>query len=212
MSEEHDSWLEKALGFTFSPPTALPRGAGNLTLTPPQLGASGKAPPGQPPAAQLHFQLTPGELAACNQYLNAHFDAVLTANAPPIAPDSYQPGLDGKPVDIPDVVHALLPLTLAGSQSKDGKDQMFKDTFSQLYDLVKGRQVNLALSKSKAALDAASKTATSDTIATSKEAEEWVKKYLQGNDLRADIAGDGTGSTVMFCNKSKPLATVIDTT
>lgn len=79
MAEEHDSWLEKALDFTFSPPSALPGGAGNLTLTAPQLGAPGKAPPGLQPDAQLHFQLTPADLAACNQYLNAHFDAVLTA-------------------------------------------------------------------------------------------------------------------------------------
>jgi hypothetical protein len=150
-------------------------------------------------------------LAACNQYLDAHFDAVLTPGQPPINQASYKPGLDGKPVAISDVVHALLPLTLAGSLSKDGKDQMFQDTVSQLVDLVSGRFTSLAVSKSAAALEAATKRGVAQTVAASSEAEDWVKNYLQSHGLASNVA-DASGATVMFDNKSAPLDTVVNKT
>ena len=163
-------------------------------------------------APQLHFKLSASELAACNQYLAAHFDALLSAGSSPVKPDSYQPGLDGKPVKTVDVIRALMPLTLAGSQSKDGKDQMFRDTVSQLDDLVEQRFTQLSLAKSKAAMDAATKGAADKISSASAEAEDWVRNYLRGNDLKPDISGDGTDRTVMFNNKTTPMTTVVNTT
>jgi hypothetical protein len=193
MGDEHDSWLS-AIGINI--------GGVSPSAGAPAIGAT--------PAPQLHFQLTADELAKCNAYLAAHFDALLKAGAPPAMEESYQPGLDGKSADIFDVVHALMPLTLAGSMSKDGKDPMYKDTWSQLYEMVNSRYQQLVLAKASGALQAATTKGVDKTNAASSEAEEWVKKYLSDHGLGPDIAGDGSGSTVMLDNKSRPLATVID--
>jgi len=44
------------------------------------------------------------------------------------------------------------------------------------------------------------------------EARDWVKKFLADNNLGPDINGDGSGKTVMFCNRTTPLDRVIDNT
>lgn len=44
------------------------------------------------------------------------------------------------------------------------------------------------------------------------EARDWVKKFLADNNLGPDINGDGSGNTVMFCNRTTPLSRVIDNT
>ncbi|HLY57264.1 MAG TPA: OmpA family protein [Stellaceae bacterium] len=51
-----------------------------------------------------------------------------------------------------------------------------------------------------------------DTVVASQEAEDWIRDYLKGNSLGPDIAGDGSGDTVMFDNKTTKLPVVISTT
>jgi hypothetical protein len=241
MADEHDDWMSglgvdigalrqtasdaassavqavsdaaSALAQTVAPPSsssaAGPPGGG-LQLTPPQLGGTPTPPASLPPNLQLHFQLSADELAACNQYLDAHFDAAAADGASPMLADSYKPTLDGKPVDIDAVVQALIPLTLAGA-SKDGSDQLHKDTASQLYDIVNARYANLVLAKTKAASDAASKTAAQGVIDDSAEAEAWVRNYLTENSLRPNVVDDGTGENVLFDDKTTRFDTMVST-
>ena len=58
----------------------------------------------------------------------------------------------------------------------------------------------------------ASSAADASAKKTQDEARDWVKKYLADNNLGPDINGDGSGKTVMFCNRTTPLATVIERT
>jgi hypothetical protein len=67
------------------------------------------------------------------------------------------------------------------------------------------------VAKSRAANDTAMRQAAAGVVAAGAEADAWIKDYLKGNDLGADIAGDGSGRTVMFARRSTPVATVIAT-
>ena len=153
-----------------------------------------------PPGLELKLNLTDSERKTVEDWLNQHFDAVLTAGKSPASPDSYVPAIDQNPSSIDNVVTALVPLTLAGL-SKDGKDKLYRDTVSQLYDLARGRLGTLALSKSAAALKAMTQDAASKTLDQSAEAEAWINEYLRKGHLGPDIAG-GNGTTVMFQNKT----------
>jgi hypothetical protein len=181
---------------------------GGLQLKPPQLG--GAPQPGLPPNLQLHFHLSADELAACNQYLDTHFDAAAADGASPVLTDSYKPALDGKPVEIDAVVQALIPLTLA-SGSKDASEQLYKDTTSQLYDLVNARYASLVQQKTKVAMDAASKGAVQNVVDASAEAQAWVRGYLTENHLRPNVVDDGTGDTVLFDDEATPFDKMVST-
>src|SRR5262249_40094911 len=124
----------------------------------------------------------------------------------------YRPALEGIETTIAEAAHAMMPLTLAGKMSSNGADQMYKDTYSQLYDMAQRRLNTQGLAKAKTALDALTQRAAAQTNAQSQEAEDWVRKYLATNKLQTAFAVDPTGELVMFNNKSMKVADVVKTT
>ncbi len=185
-------------------------------------GAPGGAPhgPAPPPAGQqLHFKLSGDERTACDKYLSAHLGVSLPNGAPPAIAKSYVPALDGKEATIDAVIKQLLPLTLAG-MSRDGSDQIHKDTGMALTELVTSRIDTLARAKSKASMDAAATRGLTAAVnataekdenaeAAKNEAEVWVKKYFEGNGLRTDPMSLGANDTVWFGGQSKPFASCV---
>lgn len=200
--------FQKTLGFKKPDGLVEPgkRTAEALAKATPGLKLDVEFPPKKPspklsPDLELHFDLTQEDRTACGKYLDDHLGATLKPDGSATKLEGYQPTLDGKPVIMADVVVALLPLTLAGRLSKDGKDPMFKDTLSQLEFMANERFLRATLPLQEAARGQALTEAT-----------QWVKDYLSKGDLRTDLVADlgsGQGLSVLFQNKSCPLTKVV---
>jgi hypothetical protein len=118
-------------------------------------------------------RLTPDMVAACNAYLDAHFDAAAQDGKSPVVMENYQPMLDGRPTTIAAVVQALGPLTLL-------------NPVDELTDLVLRRYNSLVVAKAQAALQQATQRGAQSVtdkdkpadVATRREAESALVEFL----------------------------------
>jgi hypothetical protein len=96
--------------------------------------------------------LSADDTAKCETYLDAHLTALVMPGRPGTSAADYQPALDGRAVNLTDVVDALLPLTLFG---RTGDDPSLaagrRETRSELFDLASRHYDRLVADAVKAA-------------------------------------------------------------